>query len=320
MIVKQDSLLEEQGPVTESGSEEQSLAEAWDKDVARRALDELFSLAQQYKSSKSYLELLQFVSRFRFYSPFNAMLVHIQMPGATFVASPSRWLRGYHREIKAGARPLVILKPMGPVMFVFDVSDTEPQADAPELPLEVENPFEVRKGYVRGELAQTVENAKRDGISVIEYEAGSQRAGQIGPANPGKHLRVMTKQNPAPEYISVPLRYELLLNSTLSTEARYVTLAHELGHLYCGHLGTPNEKWWPSRKWLPHDLREFEAESVCYLVCQRLGIDNPSAEYLSGYVGKNEETPAISLECVMKATWLIEQMGRDRLKPRKEKE
>jgi hypothetical protein len=264
--------------------------------------------------------LLQFVSRFRFYSPFNAMLVHIQMPGATFVASPSRWLRGYHREIKVGARPLVILKPMGPVMFVFDVSDTEPQADAPELPFEVENPFEIRRGYLRGELAQTIENAKRDGINVIEREAGSQSAGQIGPAKSGGSLRVMAKQNPAPEYVSVLLRYELLLNSKLSAEARFATLAHELGHLYCGHLGTPNEKWWPSRRWLSHDLREFEAESVCYLVCQRLGIDNPSAEYLSGYVGKNEETPAISMECVMKAAGLVEQMGRERLKPRKAKE
>jgi hypothetical protein len=41
---------------------------------------------------------------------------------------------------------------------------------------------------------------------------------------------------------------------------------------------------------------------------------------LSGYVDKNEETPAISLECVMKAAGLIEQMGCERLKPRKEKE
>jgi len=48
-----------------------------------------------------------------------------------------------------------------------------------------------------------------------------------------------------------------------------------------------------------------------------LGIANPSAEYLAGYVGKNQDIPAISPECVMKATGLIQQMGRERLKPRK---
>jgi hypothetical protein len=54
-----------------------SPAEAWDRTVARRALDELFSLARQYKSSKAYRELLDFVARCRFYSPFNAVLISI---------------------------------------------------------------------------------------------------------------------------------------------------------------------------------------------------------------------------------------------------
>ena len=101
------------------------------EDSTKRALDELFSLTRQYKSAKAYHDLLRFIGHFRFYSPFNAMLVHIQMPGASFVAPPSRWLHEYRRRIKPGARPLVILQPMGPVMFVFDVSDTEPEKGAP---------------------------------------------------------------------------------------------------------------------------------------------------------------------------------------------
>jgi hypothetical protein len=71
---------------------------------------------------------------------------------------------------------------------------------------------------------------------------------------------------------------------------------------------------------LAHKPEEFEAESVCYLVCERLGIDNPSDEYLAGYLGKNEHIPPISLDCVMKAAGLIERMGRERLGARKEKE
>jgi hypothetical protein len=120
-------------------------------------------------------------------------------------------------------------------------------------------------------------------------------------------------------YQRVPLRFELLLNCNLSLESRYATLVHELGHLYCGHLGTPNNKWWPDRQGLPLEIREFEAESVCYLVCTRLGIDSPSAQYLSGYVRKYESTPPISLDAVLKSSWLIEKMGRERLGPRKDK-
>jgi hypothetical protein len=102
---------------------------------ARAALDELFTLARKYNSSYEYLELVRFVGRFRFYSPFNAMLIYTQMPGARFVCTALRWERDYRREIKIGARPIVILQPMGPILFVFDVSDTAPLPNARPLPL-----------------------------------------------------------------------------------------------------------------------------------------------------------------------------------------
>lgn len=59
---------------------------------------------------------------------------------------------------------------------------------------------------------------------------------------------------------------------------------------------------------------------MAYLICSRLGIDNPSEEYLSNYVSKWQEVPNISLECIMKAGGLIEDMGYKHLKPRKDKE
>lgn len=283
------------------------------RDAAKRALDDLFENAARYKASASYYELMQFVSRFRFYSPFNAMLVHAQMKGARFVAPAHRWTERYQRNIKPGARPLVILQPMGPVMFVFDVADTEPRPNAPALPREVENPFEVLNGRIGDELANTVRNAVRDGIEIEESNSGSQFAGSIEIPLWGKQLEFQTKKMPQPEFTSVPRRYFLSLNKSHSTESRYATLTHELGHLYAGHLGSPNEKWWPDRRGLDLNAREFEAESICYLVCNRLGIANPSAEYLSEYVRWNGEVPPISLDRVMKAAGLIEQMGRERL-------
>ena len=89
-----------------------------DNSAAPAALDELFRLARRYRTSQEYFQLLRFVSRFRAYAPFNAMLVHVQRPGARYVASASRW-QHYRRRIRSGANPLVILQPMGPVMFVF---------------------------------------------------------------------------------------------------------------------------------------------------------------------------------------------------------
>src|SRR5258705_5178276 len=101
-----------------------------DEDSARTALDELFTLARKYNSSDAYLELMRFVGRFRFYSPFNAMLIHTQMPGAHFVCTARRWRNDYRREIKIGARQIVILIPMGPVLFLYDYHFTVPLSTA----------------------------------------------------------------------------------------------------------------------------------------------------------------------------------------------
>ena len=51
-----------------------SLAPAGDRDAAQRALDELFQFARQYANSQEFKGLIDFIARFRLYSPFNALL------------------------------------------------------------------------------------------------------------------------------------------------------------------------------------------------------------------------------------------------------
>lgn len=291
-----------------------SLADAWDAKATRRVLDELFCFARQYRTSEAYKELLDFLVGFRQYAPYNALLVHTQLPGARYVLPAHRWARDYGRHIKSAARPLVMLRPMGPIMFVFDVSDTEPGPHAVPLPADVTNPLAVRRGTVRREWDRTVENARRDGVAIQPRKEGSQSGGSIRPAPPGKFLWFPPDSEKG---VEVPRRYDILYNEQSNRETRYATLAHELGHLYCGHLGTPNAKWWPDRYGLDGNTEEFEAESTAFLVCGRLRIETPSAEYLAGYLGTNAEVPKISVDAVMKAAGLIEKMGRERMKPRK---
>jgi hypothetical protein len=55
----------------------------------QKALDQLFTLTKQYQSSAAYRELLSFIGRFRFYSPYNAMLVHTPWKDSTAPVSLS---------------------------------------------------------------------------------------------------------------------------------------------------------------------------------------------------------------------------------------
>ena len=282
-----------------------------------KALDELFLIAGQFTTRSAYADLLHFIARFRMCSPFNAMLVHTQMPGALFVATPKRWWERYKRTIQPGARPITILQPKGPVLFVFDVSDTSPWPGAPELPESVTNPFAIHRGIENGELDRTIENAKWDGVRVHQREFGSQHAGQIQPANARDVFRLPAPPTFKEKRETVPVRFELMLNFHQSREEQYATLTHELGHLYCGHLGTPNPKYWQDRRGIDLQVKECEAESISYLVCTRLGIETPSAEYLADYLGEGGKMPSISLETVIKMAGLIQRMGHSRLPLRK---
>lgn len=292
----------------------------WDRNASKRALDDLFVNAGRYRSTESYKNLIEFVARFRAYSPYNAMLVHIQMPGARYVAPARRWVQGYGRLMKSTARPLAILQPMGPIMFVFDVSDTEPGPHPIPLPREVENPFEVRSGTVGGELEKTIENAKCHGIQIDRRRDGSQRAGSISSLNPPLlppfEFPDEKDKSGNPVVVRIPRCYGMILNENHDRTTQYSTMVHELAHLYCGHLGTLSSAWWPDRQGMSVVSRELEAESVAFLVCRRLEIQTTSDEYLSGYLGGHLEVPPISLDCIMKAAGLIEKMGKRNMKPK----
>ena len=285
-------------------------------DAVMKTLDELFTLTTQYRAGRAYAQLLRFSARFRRYSPYNALLVHAQMPGATYVAPPSRWLAEYGRQIKPAARPIVVLRPGGPVMFVFDVKDTEPGPNARPMPEGVLAPFAARGSPAGRQLHLTVANAKRDGVRVSWREEGSQSAGSIRSATGAARFLVFEHGVRKPRRVRVPLRYELLGNRDLATESRYATVVHELAHLYCGHLGTPDDRWWPDRRGVPSNVMELEAESVSYLVCRRFGVDSSSASYLARYLRDNEPLPDISLERVMVAAGLVEDMSTGSMPPR----
>lgn len=89
----------------------------------------------------------------RRYAPFNAMVVHIQKPGARYVLSSSEWESTYRRVLKPGAQPLLIFQPRGPYMLVYDVGDTEALPGALPLPKAITAPVSVIARVSEKELA-----------------------------------------------------------------------------------------------------------------------------------------------------------------------
>ena len=274
-------------------------------------LDKLFNEVRTYRKSSNLKELFQFIKRFRDIAPYNAMLLHIQKPGSQFVASAYDWSSKFNRYIKPGARPLIILRPFGPVSFVFELGDTEGKEPFPQ---ELLSPFDAEGKLPKNAIDNLIKYMKFDGISYNEADHGTSSAGFIKVDNSAMEQSVISGK----KEIWLKILYNMVVNKNLNQEAKFSTIVHELGHAYCGHLGTPDEKWWTDRHGLGNSEYEFEAESVCWLVCERMGIKNPSAGYLRGYLDNNGEIPDVSIDTVLKAVGMIEALIWGRKEPRKE--
>jgi hypothetical protein len=90
----------------------------------------------------------------------------MQNDAVTFFGGTSFWKKKFKRTIKEDARAYVILAPMGPVMLVYDVMDTEGQ-ETPEEFLKKglgRKPFEVIGTIDPKMLDKTIQIASDYGI------------------------------------------------------------------------------------------------------------------------------------------------------------
>lgn len=254
--------------------------------TARAGLDQLLAEARLYTTSASYRELMDFVARLRNFAPFNAMLLHIQKPGLTFAASAADWRDRFDRYPKPYARPLLILWPFGPVALVYDFQDTEGKA----LPEDVVM-FPARGDVSQRDIAGYVEVLQKRGVSTVWLDAGDAVAGSI---------RVVSRSTD----LKKPSSYELKINRNHDAPKQFITIAHELAHLFLGHLGADGHLKISDRLNRPLEQREVEAESVAWLLAKRNGVESKSETYLRHFVG---QAPEIEIYTVLRAAGQVEQ-------------
>ena len=272
----------------------------YDQQTARKSLDDLVSRALAYRTGPELKALFDFMKRFPHLAPYNAMLLHVQNPGIGYALPARFWERDYHRQVRPGARPYVILQPFGPVAFVFELSDTEPINPAVDLvPEIVTNPFPAKGQPSIGALENLISACLEVGIEVERRDRGTVLAGSV---------QRLTYRTPP---------FHLVLNSKHSEAQQLGTLAHELAHVFCGHLGALEGGFWPDRRYTNKVTREFEAEAVAHLVTDRLNLDIGSVQYLAGYLVGGKPLPNHSLDTVLKAVNKIEEMLRGTFRVRR---
>ena len=268
-----------------------------DADPGTGALDELFRLTPAWRDGRDYLALLDGIARFPAYSPLNGFLIHLQDREATRAATARTWTRRYRRRLKPGARPIPILARAAPVMFVFDVRDTEGAA----LPAEAPPPAAAERRIARAAEA-LAHNCRVQSIALREP----------GPSHPApeRAMRVTPAIKKAFPGLERAARYLLLVESAPGPEERAAAVVHELAHVFCGHLGIDSDAWWAERDDLDLEQVEVEAASVAYLVCRRRGLQRAAARFAAGLAAGDRRLPVLSLNAVLQAATHIEAMCR----------
>lgn len=100
----------------------------------RRSVQAMIDLALERRYASDLGDLLDQVASLRQHRLFNALLAVLQRPHAQLLLQPHEWKSDYHRVIRPNEQPIVLMLPFGPVMFCFDISQTEETEQSRPLP------------------------------------------------------------------------------------------------------------------------------------------------------------------------------------------
>ena len=88
-------------------------------------------IREEFDSGK-YTEYLAAMSRFHHYSARNVLLIQMQLPNATRVASAKKWREEFGRHINRGEKAIYIIAP-APIVRKVERQKIDPDTKAPML-------------------------------------------------------------------------------------------------------------------------------------------------------------------------------------------
>ena len=228
--------------------------------------------------SERYREYLQFASKFTDYSARNTMLINLQKPNATFVASYGKW-RKLGRYVNSGEKGIVIFAPV--IREADKYSEVKIDENGTEKIITIEKPLSeiiFKKVYVydisqtSGKEIPSLVNELTGDIDVAIKEAVFTALRKVT----GIDFEFAEIQGDAKGYYNSAAN-RIVIKSGMSDAQTLKTAFHETAHklLHDPDLAIATVK-------SPRNEKEVQAESVAFMVSERLGLD--TSEYSFPYI------------------------------------
>ena len=225
-----------------------------------QALKQLAEETEEAKKSAFFKEYLNIMSMFWDYSPYNQLLIYLQMPNASRVAGFHKW-KQIGRNVMKGSKAIRILAPtkskkikedkeeetityFRPVS-VFDISQTEGKP-LPDIDIEAE-------GQTEGIIENILHFCEKQGFKVAFEDLR-------------EDLHGYTTNN----FIGI--------NKNKSNNTQINALLHETAHALMH-----------KNSMLSKEQKEIQAEVVAYIVAKRFNIETKSFNYLALYDASHEK-------------------------------
>lgn len=268
---------------------------------------------EDYIKSGKYREILDNLSTFHQYSLNNSLLIALQKPDATYVASYATWKQKFNRQVNAGEKGIKIFCPV--IYHEKNKKDTETTENKKEeIDEAVESTMEASKiRFKIGNVFDVSQTSQIKGKEVIVFNPCRDLTGVVD--NFDAYLKAIREVSPVDVEIrhlneSVKGYYDrneqlIVIQEGMSEMQTIKTGIHELAHSIIHSDEEENKKNGFTRA-----DKEVQAESTAYVVAKHFGIDSKdySFPYVAAWAGDIERIKN-NLEVVRNASnFIIENM------------
>ena len=273
------------------------------KEKLKRITEKLEAGVREMFTSEQYAKWLKTMRTFHNYSFNNTLLIALQAPNATQVASYETWKK-LNRQVRKGEKGIKILVPT-PVKIQTEKERIDSVTSKPVLDADGNPVKDIEERYLqRFKIGHVFAYEQTDGEPLPElgvneltgtvnnYSALREAITMVSPVP----IRFDAIEDGAKGYLNASTK-EIVIKKDMSELQTIKTMLHELAHAIC-HSRIMQIVANPPKD---RQTMEVEAESIAYTVCQYFGLDTSdySFSYVTGWsTGRDLKTLQESMDFI----------------------